>query len=128
MSISGCLCACMYNAFPVFFLGSMLHQYMALSVSFVSFACRKKLVCPFVGLHCGCIPPPLKICVSICWVTLWVRPPPCENVCVRSFGYIVGASHPCVSFQWKTIFVVSLHAAYSALRHFFLLELPKIST
>ena len=25
---------------------------------------------------------------------LWVRPPPCENMCVRSLGYIVGASPP----------------------------------
>ena len=58
------------------FLGSMLPQYMALCVSFVS--CVKK-----------------KICVSICWITLWVRPPPpCENMCVRSLGYIVGASPP----------------------------------
>ena len=77
-------------------LGSMLPQYMALSVSFV---CRKKIVCPFVGLHCGCVPPPfenmcvrslgyivgvsppsMKTCVSICWVTLWVRPPLCVSV------------------------------------------------
>ena len=34
-------------------------------------------------------------------------------MCLRSLGYIVG-----VSFHWKTIFVGSLHAAYSALRHF----------
>ena len=39
----------------VHFLGSMLPQYMALSVSFVS---------------------QTKICVSVRWVTLWVRPPP----------------------------------------------------
>ena len=51
------------------FLGSMLPQYMALCV------CQSK-----------------KICVSVHWVTLWVRPPPCENMCVRSLGYIVGAS------------------------------------
>ena len=38
----------------------------------------RKCVCPFVGLHCGCVPP-------------------CENMCVRSLGYIVGASPPCVS-------------------------------
>ena len=36
--------------------------------------------------------PPVKICVSIRWVTLWVRPPLCEYMCVRSLGYIVGAS------------------------------------
>ena len=72
-----------------------------------------------------------KICVSVRWVTLWVRPPLwkyvcpfvgvncgcvpplCENMCVRSLGYIVGASPPCVC-----PFVGSLHAAYSALRHF----------
>ena len=35
-----------------------------------------------------------KICVSVRWVILWVRPPSCENMCVRSLGYIVGASPP----------------------------------
>ena len=36
-----------------------------------------------------------NICVSVRWVILWVRPPPlCENMCVRSLGYIVGASPP----------------------------------
>ena len=89
------------------FLGSMLPQYMAFSVSFV---CRKKFVCPFFGLHCGCAPP-------------------CENMCVRSLGYIVGASPPlwkyvcpsvgfhcgcvppylkiCVSVHWVTFWVRS---------------------
>ena len=78
-----------------------------------------------------------KICVSVRWVILWVCPPPCENTCVRSLGHIVGASSPlcvhsigntvgvspplCVSFHWMTIFVGSFHAAYSALRHFYLL-------
>ena len=38
--------------------------------------------------------PPVKIWVSIRWVTLWVRPPLYENMCVRSLGYIVGASPP----------------------------------
>ena len=33
--------------------------------------------------------------MSVRWITLWVRPPPCENMCVRSLGYIVGASPPC---------------------------------
>ena len=37
-------------------------------------------------------PPPVKICVSVRWVTLWVRPPLYENMCVRSLGYIIGAS------------------------------------
>ena len=32
--------------------------------------------------------------MSVRWVTLWVRPPPCENMCVRSLGKIVGASPP----------------------------------
>ena len=45
-----------HKVFNCLFLGSMLPQYMAFSVSFV---CRKKFVCPFVGLHCGCVPPPL---------------------------------------------------------------------
>ena len=48
--------------------------------------------------------PPVKICVSVRWVTLWVRPPlPCENMCVRSLGYIVGASPP-----WENMCVRSL--------------------
>ena len=65
----------------------------------------------FVGLHCGCVPPLRKY------------------VCVRSLGYIVGASPLCVSIQLLTLwvhpprvcpfFIGSLHAAYSALRHFF---------
>ena len=45
-----------------------------------------------------------KNCVSVSWVTLWVRPP------------------LCVSIQLETIFVWSLHAAYSALRHFFSID------
>ena len=61
-------------------------QYMALYVIFVR---QKKFVSPCVGLPCECVPPP------------------CENICVRSLGYIVGASPPRV------------HAAYSALRHFY---------
>ena len=72
----------------------MLPQYMALSfrllVLLVSFV-KKKLklcvrslghivgafptVCPFVWIHCGCVPPPL--CVSVRSVTLRVGPPPC---------------------------------------------------
>ena len=68
----------------------------------------RKYVCLFVGLHCGCVPhpvkirvsvrwgklwvrppPSVKICVSVCWVTSWVRPPP---LCVRSIGNTVGVS------------------------------------
>ena len=60
---------CLINVF----LGSMLPQYMALSVT----------------LRLS-----KKICVSVRWVTLWVRPPLYENMCVRSLGYIVGASPP----------------------------------
>ena len=45
-----------------------------------------------------------KICVSVNWVTLWVHPPPCENMCVRSLGYIVGASPPlCVHSIGNTV-------------------------
>ena len=36
----------------------------------------------------------MRFCVSVRWVTLWVHPPPCENVCVRSLGYNVGAPPP----------------------------------
>ena len=49
------------------------------------------------------------MCVSVRWVTLWVRPPPCENICVRSLGYIVGSFPPsvkiCVSVRWVTLWV-----------------------
>ena len=55
-----------------FFLVSMLPQYMALSVSFVSFDSL------FVKKN---------LCVRLLEV-----PPPCENTCVRLLGYIVGAS------------------------------------
>ena len=40
---------------------------------------------------------------------MWVHSPPCENTCVRSLGYIVGASPPplkiCVSVRWVTLWV-----------------------
>ena len=32
--------------------------------------------------------------MSVRWVTLWVRPPLFENICVRSLGFIVGATPP----------------------------------
>ena len=66
----------------------MLPQYMALCVSLVLFVWGKKV-----------------------WDTLWVRPPPVSVrlvtlgmrpplVCVRSLGYIVGASPlPCFSLH-----------------------------
>ena len=50
----------------------MLPQYMALCVSLFR---------------------PKKNCVSVRWVTLWVRPPLCP-LSVRSIGNIVGASPP----------------------------------
>ena len=57
-------------------------------------------------LCCGSV----KIYVNVRWVTWWV------------------CSHLCVSFHWKTIFVESLHAAYSALRHFpFFNQTPSFS-
>ena len=72
-------------------------QYMALCVSFV--LCVNE-----------------KICVSVRWVTLWVRTP--LSVSIQLVTLLVRPPS-CVSFQWKTIFVGSLHAAYSALRHFY---------
>ena len=59
------------------FLGSVLPQFMALSVSQLVTFVKKKYVCPFVGLHCIVGASPL-----------------CENMCVHSLGYIVGASPP----------------------------------
>merc|ERR1712243_291124 len=59
---------------------------------------------------------PVKICVSIRWVTLWVRPPLCENMCVRSLGYIVGASPLlCVSIQLLTLWVHPPHVCVLSL-------------
>ena len=59
----------------IFTLGAVLifRQHAASIYGFVRFVClcvcvSKKIVCPFVGLHCRCVPPP------------------CENMCVRSLG------------------------------------------
>ena len=58
------------------FLGSMLPQYIALSVSFVSFVSFVEKICVSVRWVTLWVRPPLlKICVSVCWVTLLVRPP-----------------------------------------------------
>ena len=101
-------------------LGSMLPQYMALSVCFVCSLCVHLL--DYI-VNCGCAPA-------------------CENICVCLLGYIVGTSTPrvfvqlvtlwvsppsCEFFHWKTIFVGSLHDAYSALRHFAKLSLSPSS-
>ena len=67
----------------VFFTQQFLpifRQHAASIYGFVRFVsqlvCQKKCVRPFIGLHCGCVPPP------------------CENKCVSSLGYIVGVSPP----------------------------------
>ena len=78
---------------PIYFLGSMLPQYMALSVRFVRFVCQK------------------KICVSVCWVTLWVRPPPSVKICVSVRWVTLWVRPPPSVFQ----FIGSLHVA---MRHF----------
>ena len=70
---------------------TIFRQHAALIYGFVrQLVCQKKFVCLFVGLHCGCVPP-------------------CKNMCVCSFGYIVGASPPslktCVSVRWVTMWV-----------------------
>ena len=57
-------------------------------------SCQKKFVCPFVGLNCGCVPPCENMCVRSLGYLVGASPPPCENMCVRSLGYIVGASPP----------------------------------
>ena len=71
----------------LFFLGSMLPHYMAMSVLFVSFVSSK------------------KICVSVRWVTLGVCPPTCENMYVHWLGYIMGASPLCVCVQLVILWV-----------------------
>ena len=53
------------------FLGSMLPQYIALSVCFVH--CVSKKICVSVHWVTLWVGPPL--CVSVQLVTLWVRPP-----------------------------------------------------
>ena len=64
------------------FLGSMLPQYMALSVLSVSLS-KKNLCVRSLGYIVGASPPPVKICVFVRWVPLWVRPPP---VCPLKLG------------------------------------------
>ena len=58
----------------------------------------------------------MKICVSVRWVTLWVRPPPWENMCVRSLGYIVGASPP---VKIRDLFIDEAHMALGIFPVFF---------
>ena len=100
------------------FLGSMLPQYMALSVNFVSFV-KNNLCVRSLGYIVGASPP-VKIFVSVRWVTLWVRPPPLWKYVCPFVGLHRGCVPPSVcTFNWRTIFVGSLHAAYSALRHFY---------
>jgi len=55
----------------------MLPQYMALSITYVS---KKKLCVRSLGYIVGASNPPVKICVSVRWVTLWIRPPLCVSV------------------------------------------------
>ena len=65
----------------------------------------------------------MKICVSVRWDILWVRPPLMgalsleDNLCWKT---TFGERRPVVedNLQWKVTFVGSLHAAYSALQHF----------
>ena len=65
------------------FLGSILPQYLALSVSqFRQSVCQKNLFGRSLGFIVGGSPPPVKICVLVRWVTLWVRPPPSMKICV----------------------------------------------
>ena len=87
----------------------MLPQYMALSVSqLVSSASlsKKKIVCPFVGFHCGCVPPSLKICVSVCWATLWVSP---SLVCVLALEDNLRWILACCLLRFAAFLVCVLH-------------------
>ena len=61
------------------------------------FLCVRSLGC-IVGAS-----PPVKIYVSVRWVTLWVRPPTCEIMCVRSLGYNVGVSPPPVCLSLRNL-------------------------
>ena len=85
----------------------MLPQYMALSTSFVRlFVCvRTKTICVSVRwVTLWVCYRPVKMCVSVRWGKLWGRTPLCENMCVRSLGYIVGASPPvCVCSIGNTV-------------------------
>ena len=57
------------------FLGSMLPQYMAFSVSQFRQCVKKNLCVRSLGYIVGASSPSVKICVSVRWVTLWVHPP-----------------------------------------------------
>ena len=78
------------------FLGSLLPQYMALCVSFVSFVCQKKFVCLLVGLYYGCVPPLVCVC------SLWMRPP----LYILWWKTTFGGRQPSVKDdrRWKTTF------------------------
>ena len=81
-----------------------------------------KYVCPFVGLPCGCVPPP---CENMCVRSLGYivgASPPWENMCVRSLGYIVGASPPPVKI--RDLFIDEAHTVLGIFPVFFLCMLP----
>ena len=75
-----------------------------------------KYVCPFIGLHCGCVPPLWKyVCPFVGLHCGCVPPPLWKYVCP-----FVGLHCGCAPPPSVCPFIGSLHAAYSALRHFFL--------
>ena len=82
----------------------------------------KKFVCPFVGLHCGCVHPLWKYVCPLVGFPCGCVPPPLWKYVGAFVGLHCGCVPPSVCpFNWKTIFVGSLHAACSALWHFFYL-------
>ena len=52
-------------------LSQLVSQLVSQLIS--AFLCVRSL-----GYIVGASPPPVKICVSVRWVTLWVRPPSCD--------------------------------------------------
>ena len=58
----------------------MLLQYMALSVSFVCVCVQKNLCVHSLGYIVGASAPPVKIFVSVRWVTSWDHPSLCVSV------------------------------------------------
>ena len=57
---------------------TIFRQHAASIYGFVRLSvCQSKKICVSVRWDTLWVrPPPLKICVSVRWITLWVRPPP----------------------------------------------------
>ena len=113
----------------------MLPQYMALSVRFVR---QKNLCVCSLGYIVGASPPLVKICVSVRWVTLWVRPPLCVSVqfvtlwmcpplvCVLSLEDNLRWILACCLLRFAAFFYLRLTILYGTTKQILFMELHSV--